>query len=241
MPGRGLYPIGFTGGGRLLIEVPGHSIAVVAADGTLLRRYAYRRRNGFAWDDRTDTLYFVRPDGRLAVAHGTHLRLTRWLHGIAGSIWFTRPGLLVFSGGRSVAVMRPDGRLVAETHWPRSRLDNFDSGLSVSPDGRSFAFRLSSARPGASRAEAVVYILHAGQSQAHPIYRHRLGPSGCAVGASMAWSGRFLLYASADGQRAILDTGTGRAIDLKHVLRLIPQLGRSQVDDVYWRSDLTLG
>lgn len=196
--GRGLYPIGFTGGGDLLVAGSGHPISVVAADGRLLRRYSYRPHSGFTWDYSRDTLYFVRPDGILAAAHGSHLRLLRRLPGIEGQI---------------------------------------GSGLSVAPDGRSFAFRLSSAHPGSGHGEAVVYALRAGQSHARAIYRHRLASSGCVVGAGMEWHGRYLLYSSTDGRRAVLDTRGGRQLSLTALLRRIPQRGRSQTYDVFWRSD----
>lgn len=241
MRGRGLSPIGFTRAGELLVAVPGYSIAVVAPNGKLLRRFSYNGRNSFTWDEQTDTLYFVRPDGMLAAAHGEHLHLIRPLTGIDGSIWFTPPQLLVFNGRHSVTISNLHGRLIARDRWPRTRIDNFDSGLSVSPDGRSFAFRLSSAHPGARHGKAIVYVLHAGQSRARAIYRHQLGPSGCAVGASMEWHGSYLLYSSADGQRAVLDTRTGRQITLMHLLHRIPQRGRSQVYDVFWRSDFARG
>ena len=239
--GRGLYPIGFTGGGELLVAGSGHPISVVGPDGRLLRHYPYRPGSGFAWDYVTDTLYFVRPDGVLAAAHGAHLRLLRRLKGIEGQIGFTLPGLLVFNGQRSVTITNLAGRLVARARWPRTSIDNFDSGLSVSPDGRSFAFRLSNAHPGARHGEAVVYALHAGQSHARAIYRHRLGASGCAVGAGMEWSGRYLLYSSTDGQQAVLDTRGGRPISLMPLLHRIPQRGRSKTYNVYWRNDLARG
>jgi hypothetical protein len=208
--GRGLYPIGFTGAGDLMVAGSGHPISVVAPDGRLIRRYSYRPRGGFASDYQTDTLYFVEPDGRLAAAHGAHLRLLRPLTGIEGQIEFTPPGKLVFNGQSSVTITSLAGRLIARARWPRTPIDNSDSGLSVSPDGRSFAFRLSNAHPGAHHGEAVVYALHAGQSQARAIYRHRLGSSGCVVGAGMEWHGRYLLYSSTDGQQAVLDTRGGR-------------------------------
>jgi hypothetical protein len=236
--GRGLYPIGFTGHGELMVAGSGHPISVVAPDGRLLRRYPYRPRGGFAWDYQTDTLYFVRPDGVLAAAHGSHLLLLRPLKGINGQIGFTLPGLLVFNGQRSITVTSLAGKLIARARWPRTPIANFDSGLSVSPDGRSFAFRLSNAHPGAGHGVAVVYALRAGQSQARAIYRHRLGSSGCAVGAGMAWHGRYLLYSSTDGQQAVLDTRGGRQISLMPLLHRIPQRGRSQTYNVYWLSDL---
>jgi hypothetical protein len=239
--GRGLYPIGFTRAGQLLIAGSGHPISVVAPDGRLLRRYSYRPRAGFTWDYRTDTLYFVRPDERLAAAHGSHLRLLHRLTGIDGQIAFTPPGRLVFAGQRSVAITSLSGRLIASDRWPRSAIANFDSGVSVSPDGRSFAFRLTDAHPGSRHGEAVLYVLHAGQSRARAIYRHELGASGCAVGARLEWSGRYLLYSSTDGRQAVLDTRGGRQISLMPLLRRLPQRGRATTANVFWRSELAHG
>lgn len=238
--GKGLYPIGFTGGGELMVAGSGHRVSVVAADGTLVRRYSYRPRGGFSWDFRTDTLYIVRPDGRLGAAHGSHLRLLHRLTGIEGQIDFMQPGLLAFSGRRSVAVTSLTGKLIARDRWPPSRIDNLN-GLSASPDGRSFAFRLTDAYPGAHHGEAVVYVLHAGQSQARAVYRHELGASGCAVGAGMEWHGRYLLYSSTDGRQAVLDTRGGRPISLMPLLGRLPQRGRSTEYNVFWRGDLAHG
>jgi hypothetical protein len=235
--GRGLYPIGFTGRGDLLVAGSGYPISVVSPKGTLLRRYAYRPRGGFSWDYQTDTLYFVRPDGVLAAAHGAKLRLLHRLTGIHGQVNFTQPGLLVFNGERSVTITTLTGKLIAGDRWPRTRIDNFDSGLSVSPDGRSFAFRLSTAHPGSPHGKAIVYALQAGQSHAHAIYRHRLGASGCAVGAGMEWHGRYLLYSSTDGQQAVLDTRGGRPVSLMAFLHRIPHRGRSRTYNVFWRND----
>ena len=235
--GRGLYPIGFTGRGELMVSGSGHPISVVAPDGTLLRRYSYRPRSGFTWDYHTDTVYFVRPDGMLTADDGARPRLLRRLRGIEGQIGFTPPGLLVFNGPRSIAITSLAGKLVARDRWPRTPVANLDSGVSASPDGRSFAFRLSNAHPGARQGEAVVYALHAGQSHARAIYRHRLGSSGCVVGAGMTWHGRYLLYSSTDGRQAVLDTGGRRQISLMSLLERIPQRGRSQTYNVFWRSD----
>lgn len=161
--------------------------------------------------------------------------------GIEGQIGFTPPGLLVFNGQRSVAITSLTGRLIARDRWPRAGIANFDSGVSVSPDGRSFAFRLTDAHPGSRHGEAVVYVLRAGQSQARAIYRHRLGSSGCAVGAGLEWRGRYLLYSSTDGRRAVLDPRGGRQISLMPLLRRLPQRGRATTYNVFWRSNLTHG
>lgn len=171
------------------------------------------------------------------MAQGTHLRLLRRLTDVNGSIGFEQPGLLAFFARRSVAVTRLDGRLLAQVHWPRSRLDDFDSGLSISPDRRSFVFRLSSAGPGAKSGKAVLYVFHPGDSGARAIYRHQLGPSGCAVGAGMSWHGHDLLYSSTDGRRAIVDVRTGRRIDLTRLAQTLPHQSAADIADAFWEGD----
>jgi hypothetical protein len=234
--GRGLNPYDFTRHGELLVLANGR-IIVLARDGTLLRRVPYRQRNGLAFDPRSETLYFVRPDGMLASTQGAHVRLIRTLRGVDGWLAFAPPGLLTFAAPRSIAITKLDGSLVARTHWPRSRVDNSDSGVSVSADGRSYAFRLSNARPGARRGEAALYVFHAGDFHAHAIYAHRLGPIGCAYGANMSWSGRFLLYSSADGQRDVFDSRSGHRIELSALARQLPHLVRGERAIIGWRSD----
>ena len=107
---------------------------------------------------------------------------------IDGQIGFTAPGLLVFNGQRSIAVTGLDGKLIARDRWPRTPVDNLDSGLSVSPDGRTFAFRLTDSHPGAHQGEAVVYVLHAGQSHARAIYRHTTLAL-AAASSARGWNG----------------------------------------------------
>ncbi len=236
--GRGLYPYDFTRRGELLVTTNVGGISVIGRDGTVLRHYRFRQRNGLAFDDRTETLYFIGPDGGLRAAQGSRSRIVRRLESAEGMMTFARPGLLALIGERSVAVRRLDGSLVASARWPRSRTNLFDSGLSVSPDGREFSFRLSDAHPGARSGTAVVYLLRAGESRAHVIYRHRLGPSGCAVGAGMSWHGRFLLYSSADGQRAIIDSESGRRLDLTSLASTLPRYAPAERARAYWASDL---
>jgi hypothetical protein len=57
----------------------------------------------------------------------------------------------------------------------------------------------------------------------------------------MEWHGRYLLYSSADGRQALLDSRGGRQISLMRLLHRIPQRGRSQTYNVYWRSDFVRG
>src|SRR5204863_5285609 len=158
--GRGLYPYTFTSRGDLIVT-GGGTIAIVAPDGTVTRRLAYRIRNGCGFDERTDNLYYVTTAGRLAVAQGTRVELGRSLAPVDGLITVARSNLLVFAGGHSITATRRDGTVVAETHWRSPRL-NSDSGVSVSPRGDAFAFRLSNAHPGSRVGTATVYLLRAG-------------------------------------------------------------------------------
>jgi hypothetical protein len=229
--GRGLFPYEFTRRGELLVTGPG-SVTVLSRTGMPLRRYRYRARNGLTFDGKTETLYFVTRDGKLAAARGTDLRTIGPLRGVRGWMAFGAPDLLVFSGRRSVAVTRLDGTVVARARWRPSRVDALDAGVSVAPDGRSFAFRLANARQ-SSRGAAVLYVLRAGESRAHALYRHRLGRAGCASGASLSWSGRFLLYSSVDGQRSILDTRSGNVIRLERLARALPRRG-AELAEAFW-------
>ena len=55
----------------------------------------------------------------------------------------------------------------------------------------------------------------------------------------MTWHGRSLLYSSADGQRAIIDTGSGRVLDLGKLARALSALSSGEQANAYWRSDFS--
>lgn len=124
---------------------------------------------------------------------------------------YSRRGGYTFDGAsNTLFFVTPRGRLATLRESRCASVAALDSGASVSADGGHFAFRLSDARPGARTANAVLFLLKPGARRAKPIYRHRLGRLGCAVGATMRWRGRHLLYASAAGQLAIIDAASGR-------------------------------
>jgi hypothetical protein len=240
--GRGLYPYDFTHSGRLLVVRMGR-VEVRTPDGRLLRTYRYSPRRGFAYDDRHERLYFVRRGGQLVVAHGTRALTVARLRGVAGGVSFMPPGLLVFGGGAlqrrgvgDVTVTDLHGKIVARARW-RGKLMNFDSGLSVSRDGRSFAFRLSNARPGAKSGSAAVFILRAGERRARLLFRHRLGPSGCAVGAGLNWHQRYLLYRTWAGRAAVLDSRTRQIRSLASVLARLPKRWATDIGAASWLAD----
>jgi hypothetical protein len=237
MGGVGLFPLSFLADGTLLVTRRG-TIAVVSQDGLVLRRFRYRGKNGFAFDQRTESLFFVTPRGLLVRATGTSLDVVRPLHGLDGWISLLGRDRLVFYDSKVVTVTRRDGRVVARAGWGRSARWSLDSGVSRSPDGQTFAFRLTKgSRAGRTGGAAVVYLLRAGEERAHALYRHRLGDSGCAVGASLAWHRRSLLYSSTDGHIALLDTSRARVQTLTELAHVLTRPASDERATAYWASD----
>jgi hypothetical protein len=233
--GQALYPLDFTEDGDLVVVAHGELVLVSRA-GRVVRRFRFRPRNSFALDGRSGTLFFVTPGGRLAATHDRRVRLGRSVARIGGQISTPARGVVVFGGARSIVVMRDDGSVVARARWRSPRVGS-DSGVSASPDGRLFAFRLSDARAGSKRATATVYLLRAGSSHAVPILTHRLGPSGCAMGANLFWRGGYLLYSSTDGRRAIADAATRKILDLTRLAAALPRRSAAERASLAWASD----
>jgi hypothetical protein len=233
--GRGLAQYDFDDAGRLIVS-GARSLAFLDVDGRTLSRFRIRPRNGFGFDAARDTLYFVTPTGILAAAHGTRLRLLRPLARVDGSLMVAEPNLLVFSGARSITVTRRDGSVVARTRWSEKQLHS-DAGVAVSADGRAFAFRLSNAGPGRRSGTATVYILRSGATHATAVFRHRLGPSGCASGAGLEWNRGSVLYSSSDGRLAVIETRARHAIDLTPLAHRLPHRSAGEQAYAGWRRD----
>jgi hypothetical protein len=214
--GRSLAPLGVSSAGDLTVE--GRSrIRVVSSTGALVRSYGYRTRNGVAFDERTESLSFVTPDGHLATGPPRSVRSHKRLPAVEGVITLTRTRLLVFSGGHELVVTRPDGTVVARAAW-HPAAGTTDSGFELSPDGRALAFRISTAHPGDTSGTAVVYVVRAGESAARVVFRDRLGPVGCGSAATMSWHGDDLLYGRSGGELAAIDTRTARIVELSAVV-----------------------
>jgi hypothetical protein len=236
LPGRGLFPDAFTDTGELIVN-GGSTLTIIDANGRVQQRLRYRVRSGFAFNEGTQTLYFVSRNGVLTQMRGKVIKALGKLASADGWMTLGRSHLLVFNGSRSITVARDDGRLVARTEWRPPRLHS-DAGVGVAADGRAFAFRLSDVRAGDRSGTATVYVLRAGATHATAVYRHRLGPSGCAVGAGLSWHGRSLLYSSSDGRDAIIEPGARRTIDLTAFTQKLPKKSPGEQPSVYWRSDL---
>lgn len=237
VPGRGLFPRAFVRDGSLLVGRAG-SLSVVAQDGSVVRTHRYRGLNGYVFDERTESLFFVTRGRVLVRADATGVRPIRRLGGLEGWMYTQGEDFLVFHSNRAVTVIRRDGRFVARARWPNLPGWTTDSGLIASADGRTFAFRLSKTNAARTRGKAILYLLRAGESRARDVYRQRFGRVGCWTGASLGWHGRFLLYSSADGNLAVLDSRDGSTTSLTGLGRALPRQGPDDRAGAYWLSGL---
>jgi hypothetical protein len=229
--GRGVFPIGFTSDGELLAAGP-RMISVVSRDGTVLRRLPFRRSTSYAFDEGTETLYFVTPGGVLSAAHGAQVRrigkvrVRGWI-GLLG-----RRLLTLTQPGRVTVLRRDDGTVVATTRWHAADLD---AGVAVSDDGQSFSFRLT--KPSGMTS---VYVLRAGEHRARRVYRHRFRQVGCGYAVDFAWHGSSFLYRSVDG-RGVAETAilaaNGSVTRLTPLLRALPRQVRTTPGNAHWEAD----
>ncbi len=234
--GRGLYPIDFTDEGQLLVVKHG-TIVVLSSRGEKLARYSYRPRRGHAFDEETDTLYFVTRGDVLASVRGARLRLVRSMSAITGWLYIAEPGVLIWSSAQRVTVMTGEGRVIASAHWP-GELGSVDLGLRPSADGRFFAYRVSNVRPMARSATVSLFVLRAGEMQARRVLRHRLSPIGCGVPGGMSWHGDALLYAFGDGRLAVYDAEAGSSTSLTELAMALPRRTQGASANAAWASDL---
>ena len=222
VPGREVWPLAFGDDGNLVVRGAG-ALVVLRPDGTPLRRIPYRAALGALTDPVSGRVHVVAPDGTLTAVDGARVTRLARLAGVAGWLTSAAHGRFAFQEAHGVRVWDAQGRVVAQAGWPRSLAA--DSGLAVAPDGRAVAFRLSDAHPGAAFGTARVRVLDGATGRAREIYRHRLGPSGCAVGGNLVWRGRALLYDAYDGHLAVLDADGGPAVRLTRLARALSPAG----------------
>ena len=239
--GVGLYPLAFLGDGTLLVVRGGWgpSVIRVTRDGSVVERHRYRPRNGYVFEERTETLHLVRPDRMLVEATVSGARVVRPLGALDGWLGLAGPFLTLsdfaHEGHSDViryAVLQQDGRVVSRWSWRAPQGAGIDSGPTPSLDGGSFGFRTVT-RP---RGDVVVYLLRAGVTRPAPVLRYRGSQVGCGVGASFAWKGRYVLYSATDGPAAVFDARTRRVVSLA-VLQSALSRSRWERPSTHWASD----
>ena len=237
--GRGLYPDGFTRDGDLVVVGKG-ALVVVARSGRAIGTHAFRPRNGYAFDRRSDTYVFVAPDGRLAVLRSRRVLLGPDVANL-GALSVVADRTVSFTRRGGLTVMREDGNPVATARW-NARIETMVGGeVSASPDGRTFVYALTRAR-GERLGATTLFVLHAGDREGHRLLSRWRSPTTCFEGGPCAggydWHGRFFLYQPGDGHVGIVDSATARLIDLTRLDRSLPHLGpRPERAAIAWESD----
>ncbi len=232
--GRGLYPYDFTRYGDLIV-VAGTRIVLVSRAGRVVARLRYRARNGFAFDERTDTLFYAAPDGRLARVRNRHVLLGHLLP-LDGGVSLLAADLLVLAGAHALAATTLDGTVVARAAWPAAE-GSISGGAVVSPDHRFLAFATGGARAGAKHSTVTLRVLRLPGGVPQTRLRIRLGPTGCAPGENLTWGGDALLVSAADGTRLLVEPRTGRVTDLAALARSLPRRSPDERAVTGWRSD----
>lgn len=229
--GRGLYPDDFTRNGDLIV-VAHHALVVVSRAGKIVGRHPFRSSNGFAFDWRSDTYVFVTPRGRLATLRERRVRLGPVVAKLGG-VGVIAKGVIAFAGRGVLTLMREDGSTVASSRWD-ARRETLVAGPSASLDMRTFGYELVRARPrppgrAVPRGPATLYVLHPGGRRARVLLQRWRSPVECVEGGPCAggldWNGRFFLYQPGDGHVGVVDSATGRVIELTRFDRSLPHLG----------------
>jgi len=237
--GRGLYPDDFTRNGDLIV-VAHHVLVVVSRSGEIVGRHRFRASNGYAFDWRSDTYVFVTPRGRLAALRARRVHLGPMVAQL-GRVSVVAKGLISLAGRGRLTIMREDGTLVATAGW-RPEREALVVGPGASPDRRTFVYELSTARRPGQLGAATLYVLHPGDRRAQVLLRRWRSPVECVEGGPCAggldWNGRFFLYQPGDGHVGVVDSATGRVIDLTRFDRSLPHLGpRPEQAVIGWKRE----
>ena len=237
--GRGLYPDDFTRNGDLIVIGRGKLI-VVSRGGRIVGVHWFRASNGYAFDRRSDTYLFVTLRGRLAALRDRRVRLGRAIPRLGGLTVLAR-GLVAVAGRGRLSVLHEGGGVVATASWdPRTEtLVGYE--VAASPDRKTFLYALSTARR-AELGAATLFVLHPGNRRGRPLFRGWRSPVTCFEGGPCAdgfdWDGRFVLYQPGDGHIGIVDSATGRLIDLTRFDGSLPHLGKfPERAAIAWKRD----
>ena len=226
---RAEIPLGWTRGGLYVARDRGG--AIFLRNGTRLRRIAGAAMRTAAYAASGHRLFFV-TRGRLARASGTRRQVIAKLSsfGLQSSRYLelqTLGRLLALQTRRRLVVLRADGSLFAATELPQTRHALVSASPTVAPGGRSVAFSVMVPdrrieTQVIERGVETVYLLRPGTSAAVPIHVERMRFNVCGHGADLSWHGHWLLYATGEGNSALIDTRGDRAIELTPAVRRLP-------------------
>ena len=221
---QGEAPFVFTGAGDLVTwQERGHALVLREANG------GERTLAPHAVDpqvDRANRIVFFRSARQLYEFDGNSVRRLASLPrlGLTGVPTVEPLGRLVAVHDRHrLVVVDHAGRPVASTVLPRSRhrADGVTSPVATNAGGTAVAFTVTSA----NRLRETVYLLARGTRRARALHSEKFVGGGCGAGAWLAWQGRWLLYANAGQQAAVVDSSSrSPGVELTDVIAKLPGL-----------------
>jgi hypothetical protein len=216
---------------RPLGRAPGGLYTYRYRDSRLLLDTAGRTRTIARWPLGSDyfatggNLYFIE-QGVVMSAHGALVRRLASLRHLGfspNSALLPVGRLLELEDDRGIAVLRPDGSVLARTALPRrsGETEAISSGLVVEPDGSTVAFTAAAGQSNdpkaAQRAHGseTVYLLRPGARRAVAVHTEPVAFEVCERGAALQWRQKWLLYINSEGHLTLIDSAhPGRAIQL---------------------------
>ncbi|MGH2875275.1 MAG: hypothetical protein ACRDNJ_10175 [Solirubrobacteraceae bacterium] len=225
-------PLGWTTGGLFTYSYPRRELLLRDISGAILKTIA-RRPHEYQYDPANKSVYFL-SHGALMATHGTstrhlaslsRLRLSTnvWVQPLAG-------GLVELLGNSRLAVVRPDGSLLASTSV--RRLDRISSVLAIARRSGAVAFTGVTGPQQHPNAENV-YVLRPGADAAVVVHHQQGSFDVCAEGASIDWHASWLLYSNNLGDVAAIDT-TGAHPTIKLTGLAHRLLGAREGFDAHW-------
>jgi len=222
---QGEAPFVFTGSGDLVTwQERGHALVLREANG------GERTLAPHAVDpqvDRANRIVFFRSARQLYEFDGNSVRRLASLPmlGLTGVPTVEPLGRLVAVHDRHrLVVVDHAGRLVASTALPRSRYraDGVSSPVAANADGTAVAFAVTSGK----QVRDTAYLLARGTRKAHALLTEKLiGENPCGRATWLAWQGRWLLYANAGQQAAVVDSSSrSPGVELTDVIAKLPGL-----------------
>jgi hypothetical protein len=232
--GRSVYVLDFTSRGDLLVSEKG-AILVIAPSGKVVRALALARGRGYAFDEPTGTLYFVTRTGMLAALRERRVGVLGRAPRVRTNPAPFASGLLAWEGAHMVVLTDRVGREVASARWSPS-LGTMDIGVSGSPDGQLFAYRVSRAwlKPPHT---ATLFVLRRGARSAQRILDQRVARVGCGgIPGGISSNQHHLLYDFGDGRVVVLDPDADARTSLSALTRTLPRRWPEDDVNVAWES-----
>jgi hypothetical protein len=211
------FPIGWTRAG-MLVTAQEYRLQARSRSGRVVPIRSHRR-GSFSFDERTRTLLFVSPRKELMRTDGRRPRRVASLASLGLGRWFQiapLPSGGIVLLGRRLVVLDRGGATVAS--------DRARGGSGGPAEGRDGMLATVATRhlDNYRRARESVRLLRRGERSSKVLFAHTFSPRPCAHMATLAWRGTDLLYWTTEGHVVVIDTRSGKHIDLTPAARRLP-------------------